>query len=115
MPVIPTAKFTFNFMFVVCILRYLIEISIPSFSAMNLKRLLFLYLYFGLVFSNVSFIILVDDKTDSITTAVNDAVQSTSNGDKALNYSSILQTKVCLLYVFNVIIDLFTVSNKHSS
>ena len=32
---------------------------------------------------------------------------------RPLNYFSILQTKVCLLYVFNVIIDLFKVSNKH--
>ena len=79
MPVILTAKFTFNFMFVVCILGYLIEISIPSFSAMNLKRVLFLYLYFGLVSSNLSFIVLVDDKTDTITAAVNDAIQSTDN------------------------------------
>ena len=71
---------------------------------MNSKEVLFLCLYFGLVSSNLSFIVLVDDKTDTITTAVNDAVQSTGNRDKLLNYSSILQTKVCLLYVFNVII-----------
>ena len=71
---------------------------------MNSKEVLFLCLYFGLVSSNLSFIVLVDDKTDTITTAVNDAVQSTGNSDTLLNYSSILQTKVCLLYVFNVII-----------
>ena len=82
---------------------------------MNSKELLFLCLYFGLVSSNLSFIVLVDEKTDTITTAVNDAVQSTGNRDKSLIYSSILQTNVRLLYVFNVIIDLFTVSNKHSS
>ena len=71
---------------------------------MNLKEVLFLCLYFGLVSSNLSFIVLVDDKTDNITTAVNDVVQSTGNRDKLLNYSSILQTKVCLLYIFNIII-----------
>ena len=71
---------------------------------MNLKEVLFLCLYFGLVSSNLSFIVLVDDKTDTITTAVNDAVQSTGNRDKLLNYSSILQTKVCLLYIVNIII-----------
>ena len=71
---------------------------------MSSKEALFLCLYFGLVSSNLSFIVLVDDKTDNITTAVNDVVQSTGNRDKLLNYSSILQTKVCLLYIFNVII-----------
>ena len=71
---------------------------------MNSKEVLFLCLYFGLVSSNLSFIVLVDDKTDTITTAVNDAVQSIGNSDKLLNYSSILQTKVCLLYIFSVII-----------
>ena len=82
---------------------------------MNSKKLLFLCLYFRLVSSNLSFIVLVDDKTDNITTAVKDAVQSTGNRDKPLSYFSILQTNVRLLYVFNVIIDLFTVSNKYST
>ena len=82
---------------------------------MNLNEVLLLCLYFGLVSSNLSFIVLVDDKTDTITTAINDTIQSTGNRDKLLNYSSILHTKVCLLYVFNVIVRPFTVSNKHSS
>ena len=82
---------------------------------MNTKKVLFLCLYFGLVSSKLSFIVLVDDKTDTITTAVKDAVQSTGNRDKPLSYFSILQTNVRLLYVFNVIIDLFTVSNKYST
>ena len=61
---------------------------------MNSVIVLCLLLSLGLVISELSFIVLVDDKTDAITTAVNDAVQITASIDKILNCSSILQTKV---------------------
>ena len=61
---------------------------------MNSVIVLCLLLSLGLVISELSFIVLVDDNTDVITTAVNDAVQNIASIDKTLNYSSILQTKV---------------------
>ena len=61
---------------------------------MNSVEVLCLLLSLGLVISELSFIVLVDDKTDAITTAVNNAVQTTASVDKTLNYSNILQTKV---------------------
>ena len=61
---------------------------------MNSVIVLCLLLSLGLVISELSFIVLVDEKTDAITTAVNDAVQTTASINKTLNCSSILQTKV---------------------
>ena len=53
-----------------------------------------IYLYLSIVSSELSFIVLVDDKIDIITAAVDDAIHNTESTDKQLNYSSILQTKV---------------------
>ena len=65
---------------------------------MNLAiRIELIYLYLSLVSSELSFIVLVDEKIDIITAAVDDAVHNIESTDKQLNYSSILQTKVPVL------------------
>ena len=65
-----------------------------QFEAKDSVIVLYLVLSLELVSSELSFIFLVDDKTDAITSAVNDAVQNTFSTDKTLNCPSILQTKV---------------------